>query len=302
MRTLLLRILALPAAAIWLTASPAWAQGDKDNRVDEAAIAKNAAAFVEAFHNGDAKTLAAQWTTDGDLTDQTGRNVKGRAAIEKSFQGIFSQQKDLKLRINSMSLRFVSPDVAIEDGTTEVFSPDGLPPTRARFTIVHAKKDGQWALCSVREAPVPAPSNVEQLQGLAGLIGAWGADTPKGESERITFAWSDNQNFIVGTLKTTVKNVPLGSAKLTIGWDPAAKQIRSWMFDATGGFGDGSWVKEGGKWVGKTHSVLQNGKKGMATYNLRRVDGSTIAIQVTDRSLDGNAIPDTKEIMLKRIK
>ena len=26
-----------------------------------------------------------------------------------------------------------------------------------------------------------------------------------------------------------------------IGWDPAAKQIRSWEFDSEGGFGEGTW-------------------------------------------------------------
>ena len=301
MKARLLCVMALSAVAIELPAGPAWAQDTKDNP-EAAAIGKSAAAFVEAFHNADAKSLAAHWTMDGDFTDQTGRNVKGHAAIEKSFTELFTHQKGLKLRINSLSLRFVSPEIAIEDGTTEVFSPDGAPPSRARFTIVHAKKDGQWRLCSVREAALPTPSNYQHLRGLDGIIGTWGAETPRGEVERISLAWSDNQNFIVASLKTTVKNVTLGSAKLTIGWDPMAKQIRSWMFDASGGFGEGIWAKDGGKWLIKTSAVLQDGKKATATYVFRPVDANSIAWQVTERSIDGNSLPDTKEITMKRLK
>jgi hypothetical protein len=30
-----------------------------------------------------------------------------------------------------------------------------------------------------------------------------------------------------------------------IGWDPAAKQIRSWSFEADGGYGESVWTKQG---------------------------------------------------------
>ena len=43
-----------------------------------AAINKTAEAFVEAFHKGDAKALAAFWTPDGDYVDENGRVLKGR--------------------------------------------------------------------------------------------------------------------------------------------------------------------------------------------------------------------------------
>src|SRR5262249_8670714 len=135
--------LAVPAMALSLAAWSGWAEQPKEKAKEETAIQKNAEAFIEAFQKGDARAVAAFWTTDGDYTDQTGRNLKGREAIEKAFQGFFAENKDLKLRIDSQSLRFVTPDVAIEDGTTEVMAPDGSPPSRARYTIVHVKKDGK---------------------------------------------------------------------------------------------------------------------------------------------------------------
>src|SRR5262249_5082346 len=87
---------------------------------EEEALVKQAEAFVAAFHKGDAKAVAAFWMADGDYTDQTGKQMKGRAAIEKAFKEFFAENKGLKLRIDILSLRFVTPDVAFEEGTTEV--------------------------------------------------------------------------------------------------------------------------------------------------------------------------------------
>ena len=123
---------------------------------DKAAIAKNAEAFVAAFHKADAKALAAFWTPDGDYTTVTGRRLKGREEIEKAYRQFFADHKNLKVRIDSESLRFIAPDVAIEEGTSEVFSTDGGPPSRARFKNIHVKKQDQWFLSSVQDSGVHA--------------------------------------------------------------------------------------------------------------------------------------------------
>src|SRR5262245_57316997 len=116
----------LPFAALMfsLAAGPGPAGPPEGNAKDKEAIAKNAEAFVEAFHKGDAKALAAFWTPEGEYTLQSGRSLKGREAIEKAFQSFFAENKDLKVRIESDSLRFVAPEVAIEDGTTFVLPAD----------------------------------------------------------------------------------------------------------------------------------------------------------------------------------
>jgi uncharacterized protein (TIGR02246 family) len=295
-------LLAVAGMAFGVTAWPGLAQQPKGDPKDKAALAKKAEAFVEAFHKADAKALAAFWAPDGDYTDQTGRHLKGRDAIEKAFKGFFSKNKGLKLRIDSDSLQFVTPDVAIEDGMTTVIPSDGGPPSRARYTIVHVKKSGQWYLNSVRDAPFSPPSNYEHLRGLEWTIGDWIGNTDTGEVERLSFAWTESQNFIVSSFTTTAKNVSVGGATVWTGWDPVAKNMRSWIFDATGGFGEGSWAQDGKKWALKTTSVLQDGKKAAATYVLTRVDGDTITLQARDRSVDGKSVPDTKEVKMKRAK
>ena len=105
---------------------------------------------MEAFGKGDAAALVALWTEDADVTGATGVHLKGRAAIEKALKGIFAENKGSQLRIESESLRFLTPDVAIEDGTSYSIPPNGAPPSRVRYTIVHVKKDGKWYLNSMR--------------------------------------------------------------------------------------------------------------------------------------------------------
>jgi uncharacterized protein (TIGR02246 family) len=296
----------LLAGAVLTTAAAARpAAADQPNggsAEDKAAIAKNAEGFIEAFQKGDAQAVAAFWAPDGDYTDETGRHMKGRGAIEKAFTKFFSENKGLKVRIDSLALRFVTPDVAIEDGTSSVIGPDGGPPSRARYSIVHVKKDGQWQLSSVRDSVYVAPSNQGHLSGLEALIGDWASEGDKGEAERLSVTWGPNENFVIATFARTSGAVTLGSATQWIGWDPAEKRVRSWIFDAAGGFGEGSWTRDGKSWVIKTTSTLQDGKKGTATYVVTEGDADTIGLQAKDRSVDGKGLPDTAEVKLKRVK
>jgi uncharacterized protein (TIGR02246 family) len=306
MKTRLLCYLALPALLIGLAGLPGSAENGKDDNKaiskEGAAIEKNAEAFVEAFHKGDAVAVAALWTDDGEYTDSTGRRLKGREAIQKAFEQHFAENKGLKIRIDSLSLRFVTPDVAIEEGTTEVIQPDGAPAGRSRFSNVHVKKDGQWYLGTVSEAAFNPPGNREHLQGLEWAIGDWAEEKDKGPVERLSLDWAEGENFIVATFSTTHGDLSVGSATQWIGWDPTAKRIRSWIFDASGAFGEGSWTSEGKKWVIKTDSILQDGKKATATYEVSAVDPDTITLQARDRSVDGKAMPETKAVTLKRVK
>ena len=75
-----------------------------------------------------------------------------------------------------------------------------------------------------------------------------------------------------------------------------------WAFDTNGGFGEGSWSKDGSKWVIKTSGVQQDGMKVTATYILMAVDADTMTWQAKDRSVDGKPLPDLKEVKLKRLK
>jgi uncharacterized protein (TIGR02246 family) len=300
MRTQFIPLLVLAACAVILSARPALAQAESNPQ--EAAIFKSAEAFVDAFHKGDAKAVAAFWTADGDYVDQTGKHLKGRQAIEEAFHNFFSENKGMKLRINVTSLRFVTPELAIEDGTTETLPPNGAPPSRTRYTNVHVKKGGQWSLASVRESAYAPPSNYEQLRGLEWAIGEWVEDADKSELSSVSLDWTPDQNFIVSQHGVAFNDISLGHGTQWIAWDPAAKRIRSWTFESNGSFSEGSWAEEGGKWVINTNTVLRDGKKLAATNIVTRVDADNIRWQSKDRTLDGKPLPDTQEIKMKRGK
>jgi uncharacterized protein (TIGR02246 family) len=302
MRTQRVSFLVLLALVAGLAAGPTLARQPNGDPKDKEAIAKNAEAFIEAFGKGDATALAAFWVPDGDYTDLTGRHLKGRDAIEKAMRAFFAANKGLKVRIESASLHFMTPEVAVEDGTTSVIPPDGSPPSRARYTIVHVKKDGQWRLGSVRDAPYAPPSNYEHLRGLEWVVGNWSAENDKGDAQHLSVSWADNQNFLLATFAATVKGVTVGRATHWIGWDPREKRIRSWIFDAAGGFGESAWTRDGDKWTMKTTSVLQDGKTATATFHLARVDADTLTLQAKARTVDGTSVPDTPEFKLKRVK
>ena len=98
------------------------------------------------------------------------------------------------------------------------------------------------------------------------------------------------------------RTVVLTEATDWIGWGPQTKRVRSWIFDSTGGFGEGAWKQDADGWVVKTSSVLRDGKKSTATFVLKRVDADTLSLQAKDRTVDGKSIPDTKELKLKRAR
>jgi uncharacterized protein (TIGR02246 family) len=284
--------------AVGCDTSPACAGGADPQ---EAAITQMADAFVEAFQKGDAKGVAASWVEDGDYVDLTGRHLQGRPAIENAFKDFFTENKGLKLRIEVNSMRFVTPDLAIEDGTTSVILPDGTPPSQARYTNVHVKKDGQWLLQSVREAPYTPPGNYEHLRGLEWAIGEWVDEGDGPEVGHVTFEWSPENNFVISTQAVTVRDTLVSRAKEWIGWDPATSQIRSWSFEADGGIGEGIWTNEGDQWIIKTNAILPDGKKLAATNVVTRNGPDAITWQSKDRMLDGTALPDVQETKMKRV-
>src|SRR5215813_4299583 len=105
---------------------------------------KRAQEFIAAFEKGDAKAVAAFWTENADYVDQTGREFKGRAAIQKMYEKLFAGKKGMKLNIIITSTRTVGTDVALEDGITEITTADSALPSAARFSAVLVKKGGDW--------------------------------------------------------------------------------------------------------------------------------------------------------------
>lgn len=287
--------------ALWFQADLVLADPANQQKDDRDAIFNNAQTFVAAFERGDAKAVAALWAEDGDYADLAGRQLQGRAAIENTFQDFFTENQGTKLRIDVVSLRFITPETAVEDGITSLTFANGSPVDQARYTNVHVKKNGQWLLQSVREASYIPQGNHQHLRGLEWAVGEWVDEMEGPEMGHTTFAWSPDGNFLISTQDVTVKGTQVSHATEWIGWDPSASQIRSWSFVADGAIGENTWSNEGDRWIIKTNAILPNGKKLAATNIITRNGPDAIAWQSKDRTLDGKALSDVAEMKMKRV-
>src|ERR1700685_4020315 len=78
-----------------------------DQAEDEAAIRKSVESYTAAFNKRDAKAIAAHWLPEAVYIDpDSGKNIVGRAAIEKHFTAVFKDIKNVKLTVSVQSIRF----------------------------------------------------------------------------------------------------------------------------------------------------------------------------------------------------
>ena len=285
-----------------LLAGPATVAEEKADSKEAAALKARAAVFTKAYDMGDARALAEFWTADGDYVDAAGHTFKGHKDIQAAFEKQFEAGKGGKLHINTKSLRVIKDDLAIEDGTTEVTYPGDAPPTAARYTAIHIKQGGQWLLASVRDAAYEPPSHHEELSGLDWLEGDWADEAEKGETAKASYTWAENDNFLVCSSVATLKDVPLAGGTQWIGWDAAAKTIRSWSFNSNGGFSEAAWSHDGNKWSAKSTATTGDGKKLTGTNVITKVDADHFTFQSTKRTLDGKELPDGEVVKMKRVK
>jgi uncharacterized protein (TIGR02246 family) len=272
-----------------------------DQAEDEASIRKSDEAYVAAYNNQDAKALAALWSPEAVYVDpETGEVSVGREEIEKEFANTFTALKGAKLEVNVESIRFMSPNVAIENGTARIISPNEEP-DESTYSALFVKRDGQWLLDRVteEEPPEPAPSSYEQLKELEWMIGSW-IDQDENATIQTDCEWTKNQNFINRSFAVVVGDqVDLAGMQI-IGWDPVAKQIRSWIFDSDGGFAEGKWTRKDDRWLIQTNGTLPDGSRSSAVNIMTRVDDDSFTWQSVQREVDGDILPNVDEVLVVR--
>jgi len=125
--------------------------GDAQQRkTDEAAIRETSQAFARAFEQGDAKTIGAFFTEQGEYVDEGGKPIKGRAALAKAYADFFAKRPELKAEAKTDSVRFLSKDTAVETGTFTVRAKDS-PPDSSRYSTLYVRQDGRWLIALLKE-------------------------------------------------------------------------------------------------------------------------------------------------------
>ena len=206
------------------------------------------------------------------------------------------------MEVSVKSIEFPTPTTAIEDGVAQVDAEHAGPPQASRYTAVHIKQDGKWLMASVREASIELPSNFARVEGLAWLVGSWTAQRD-GTTIHTTIRWIANKSFLERDYTIRKDGIVVSSGKQIIGWDAKARQIRSWSFDASGGYGTGLWMATPDGWRIESSGVMADGVPTSSRDLLIRVPGddNVLGWRSVARSVGGASLPDTPEVVLDRI-
>ena len=86
-----------------------------------------------------------------------------------------------------------------------------------------------------------------------------------------------------------------------VGWDPLAKQFRSWEFDSEGGYGEGRWSQDGDQWVIKHTGVRPEGITASATHLVVRERPDLVRWVSTDRVVGDESTHSDEESMMVRV-
>jgi hypothetical protein len=152
----------------------------------------------------------------------------------------------------------------------------------------------------VTEEEVPVvPTHYEQLKELEWMVGAWLDEDDQSRIETVC-QWTKNRNFMTRMFSIAVRDRIEMSGLQIIGWDPAAKQIHSWVFDSDGGFGEGVWSKKDNRWYVKSTGTLADGSKSSFVNIITRLDDDTFTWQSIDRVAGGEILPNVAEVVVVR--
>jgi hypothetical protein len=132
------------------------------------------------------------------------------------------------------------------------------------------------------------------------MVGDWVEESAEGVV-LTSCRWDPGKNFLLEEFTIRAVGKPVLSGTHRIGWDAGRKQVRSWVFDSEGGFGEAAWSRGGeGRWVVRAHGTRRDGRTAEATRVLTRLDDHRMRWESVDRTLGGEAVPDVAFIMVRK--
>lgn len=262
----------------------------------EQAIRKANSDYAAAMMAGDLDAIMAFWATDADYVDETGRMTKGSDKITALFRKVLPDIKGTKVTIKVNSLKFLRPEVCLEDGSVEKTTATGGKEID-RFSIVWTRTGDKWLISSVRDLPTEVddlPSIAAlQLKDLEWLVGEWVDDSPKADVT-LNVHWATNKAFLLMDYVIKLEGKDPLEVSVRVGWDGHNRRIRSWVFDSHGGMAEGYWTKDGKRWLVGVSGILADGGTGGSTNVYEFVDANTFVWRATEREVDGQPLADAE--------
>jgi uncharacterized protein (TIGR02246 family) len=259
----------------------------------EEAVRQASAAYVRALAEGKPEAIAKFWTADGDYAGPSGHVVNARKALEN---GVIDAAGP-RLTLKTESLRIVTPDVAQEDGTSEL-TPDGEKPIyRGHYSAVWVRQQGNWLLSSMRESA--SASHGDRLSELGWLVGEWEAED--GDATiTISGNWIDNKVYLLREIVIERDGRVIHRVTQRTAWDPLTKRLKSWTFDADGGMGESLWTKQDDNWVVQTTGVTRDGQITSAKNVYSNITDNEFVLKSLDAQV-GSASKPEFELHFKRV-
>jgi uncharacterized protein (TIGR02246 family) len=285
--------------ALGLVAGIAWADDKEKTAADDKAVRQAMELVAKAFNSGQAREFTARFTENAELVDENGTVYTGRAELEKLYAQFFKKFAGAKIQIKIDAIRFIAPNVAIEESSHVVKTKDGSSEARNRYVCVLNRQGNDWLICSAREYPDETSQTPhDRLQPLAWMVGDWVDEDPE-SVVMLSCRWSKDGNYLLSDYTVQVKGKKVMESTQRIGWEPLRRQLRSWMFDSDGGFSQGAWTQDDKRWVIKTTGVLPDGSTASATFTITPQGKDKFVWKSTDR-VSGDAIEPDFEVVVAR--
>lgn len=265
-------------------------------------IEKRNGEYAAAFNKGDATAVAAFYAEDADQMDSEGNVVfSGRPAIEKQLKHYFDENKGVQLELNIESARSLAPDVVLEKGEATVTQAGGNI-SKTNYVAIHTKREGRWLIAHLTEtASQAAASPYSHLQELEWMVGSWKDNSSEAEV-RTTCQWATNKTFLTRSFSAKSKDRGELQGTEVMGWDPIKGNIRAWVFDSEGGYGEAIWTRDGNRWLIQSVTTLPDGRKASAHNTITHVSDDQYTWESTNRVLDGEVRPNIDKIEIDRLK
>ncbi len=262
---------------------------------DEATVQKSIQDFSRSFEAGDAVTAGRFLTSGAELVTEDGMIVRGRADIQDAFATHFAEHSRVKIENISLDIRFPSRDTAICDGVVRV-TPADSSSMIDRFEIRLAREDGNWLISMIHQWPHERAA----LLDLEWMIGTWSSKQADAEVQT-TYEWFGNKSYIRAHF-TVRENDKSYTGMQMIGLDPGTGRLRTWIFEAEGGFGEGVAIQDGREWVFESATLLSTNDELQVTNVLVRIDGDTFTWQPLDLTLNGEQFGNLPPVKVTRVK
>jgi uncharacterized protein (TIGR02246 family) len=267
----------------------------------ENSVRETLAAYIATYNQKDAAKLVEFFTPDGTLIDSENVATRGQEAIAQEFSEALTDRSTYTLQAKIDRIRLITPDVAQAEGESRLVSPKEATIAN-QFVVLLARQGAAWKIVEIREHPAPAESVTpyERLKELEWMVGEW-VDESEDVQVRSTVRWGQGKAYLVRDYSVQVKGEPTTSGLMIIAWDPQTQLIKSWIFNADGGRGEGSWTRAtDNQWVVKAQGSTGDGRATSATQVISLVNKDAIKTSSIDRIVGGEIARDIEDVIMVR--